>query len=112
MQRTPNRGLKCQFFLQSLDPQAKIWATPSLGFQLYLNLKSLLISVPVSRCRFRIPGWARISGRDYFLSELEKMTWFEAEAKALENDAYLAEIESEEENKIFEEIKDCNNYFN
>jgi hypothetical protein len=66
-----------------------------------------LISVPVSRCRFRIPGWARISGRDYFLSELEKMTWFEAEAKALENDAYLAEIESEEENKIFEEIKDC-----
>jgi hypothetical protein len=37
------------------------------------------------------------------------MTWFEAEAKALENDAYLAEIESEEENNIFEEIKDCNN---
>lgn len=69
-------------------------------------LHELLVSEP-AKCQWQVPGWATIHGRDYYLSGLEPMTWAQAEAKALEQNGYLAEIETKAENHIFDQIKHC-----
>ena len=46
------------------------------------------------------------------MGPLEPISWNEAEAKALEQNGYLAEIDTPIENLIFEIIKDCKMSFN
>ena len=47
-------------------------------------------------CPYSIPGWAG----DYYLGEIQRgVTWSQAEARAVEKGAYLAEITSQGENQ-------------
>ena len=66
-------------------------------------------AVPKPRCQ--VPGWHTIQGREIYLSEVysnaKTLSWFEADSKAEKVGGYLAEITSEEESKIFSEIKTC-----
>lgn len=59
------------------------------------------------KCPYRIPGWARIDGREYYLGTSNQTTWYEAEAMALEQGAVLLEVDSYQKSKIFDKIVDC-----
>ena len=56
-----------------------------------------------------MPGWVEISGRTFYLGEVhggkKTFSWYEADAKATAVGGYLAEITSEDETKIIQEIK-------
>lgn len=59
-------------------------------------------------CPWRVPGWAVLAGRHIYLGEIATdISWFEADAKAKEQSAHLAEIRSQEETEIFQQVKNC-----
>ncbi len=64
----------------------------------------------IDGCPFEIPGWARITGdHEWYLGELRPSTWYEAEAMAKEQGpaAFLAEIDTEQENNLIRTLKKC-----
>ena len=60
-----------------------------------------------------MPGWNDIEGYEIYLGEIyarnTTLSWFEADAKAVEVGGYLAEITSEKETKIFQRVQECKN---
>ena len=67
---------------------------------------------PPPGCPFQLPGWARINNKDYYLSKRSAnqspLTWFEAEAKAIEVGGLLAKISSAEETDAMSKVlKKC-----
>ena len=58
-----------------------------------------------------VPGWHNINGHEIYLSEVygynKSLSWFEADAKSVTIGGYLAEINSQAESDIFNEIKEC-----
>ena len=66
-------------------------------------------TTPRPKCQ--VPGWHVIKGREIYLSEVysdvKSLSWFEADSKAEAIGGYLAEITSEEESEVFNEIKEC-----
>ena len=56
----------------------------------------------------KVPGWNDIEGHEIYLGEIyarnTTLSWFEADAKAVEVGGYLAEITSEKETKIFQKV--------
>ena len=61
----------------------------------------------------KVPGWNDIEGHEIYLGEIytrnTTLSWFEADAKAVEVGGYLAEITSEKETKIFQKVQECKN---
>ncbi len=66
-----------------------------------------LVTSPESLCPWKSLGWKLIDGKEYYLAPVEKINWFQADAKALEQGAFLLEIDSSAENNILEKIKHC-----
>ena len=62
---------------------------------------------PDSLCPWKSLGWTLIDGKEYYLAPVEETNWFQADAKALEQGAFLLEIDSPAENSILEKIKHC-----
>ena len=69
------------------------------------------ISTTPKMPKCHVPGWHVIEGREIYLSEVfginKTLSWFEADAKAVSVGGYLAEINSEEETNLINEIKEC-----
>jgi hypothetical protein len=65
--------------------------------------------VPVNpACPWPVPGWAHIDGHEIYLGVSNNgLSWFEADAKALEAGGQLFEINSSEENLIVSQISSC-----
>ena len=62
----------------------------------------------VDECHWKLPGWATIGGKKFYLSTANAgLTWYEAEAKALELGGRLFKMVSEEDEKVLSEVKKC-----
>lgn len=62
----------------------------------------------VKSCSYSVPGWNIINGKRVYLGDREDhLTWFAAEAKAIEVGGHLLEIRSPSDNLIFAQIRTC-----
>lgn len=69
--------------------------------------------IPIETCSFRIPGWNDVLGKRVYLGSKETdLTWFAAEAKAIEAGGHLLEIRSSSDNLILGKIKPCKIFVN
>jgi len=69
-------------------------------------------TTPKPKCH--VPGWHFINGKEIYLSEIYRndktLSWYEADSKAGNIGGHLAEITSEEETDLFNQVKECYPY--
>jgi len=63
---------------------------------------------PINQCPYAIPGWSIINERQIYLgSPSDQLSWFSAEAKAIEVGGHLLEIHSDEHNLLLDAVHHC-----
>ena len=60
-------------------------------------------------CKYVVPGWSKVNGWEFYLSKStqDTLSWYEAEAKAIELGGRLSEITSDLKISTIDELADC-----